>query len=108
MNKFSEKKNRLSKISVSQKDGSAFPYGRVLVGKKCSVFGEFGVLCFLVTAVLKFALLPYHRQYVQCSTEPPERKLLLKEINIIYITQLIVLISKYLLITSHATTSISM
>ena len=28
-------------------------------GKKCSFFGKFGVLCFLETPVLKFALLPY-------------------------------------------------
>ena len=27
-------------------------------GKKCSFFGKFGVLCFLVTPVLRFALLP--------------------------------------------------
>ena len=30
--------------------------------KKGSFFGKFGVLCFLVTTVLRFALLPYHRQ----------------------------------------------
>ena len=29
------------------------------VGKKSSVFGKLGVLCFLVTAVLEFALLSY-------------------------------------------------
>ena len=27
--------------------------------RKCSFFGRFGVLCFLVTSVLKFAFLPY-------------------------------------------------
>ena len=27
-------------------------------GKKCSFFGKFGVLCFLVTSILRFALLP--------------------------------------------------
>ena len=32
-------------------------------GKKCSFFGKFGVLCFLVTSVLKFAFLPYYRRY---------------------------------------------
>ena len=31
-------------------------------GKKCSFFGKFGVLCFLETPVLKFALLPYYRR----------------------------------------------
>ena len=30
-------------------------------GKKCSFSGKFGVLCFLETTVLKFALLPYYR-----------------------------------------------
>ena len=29
-------------------------------GKKCSFFQQFGVLCFLVTRVLRFALLPYY------------------------------------------------
>ena len=33
-------------------------------GKKCSFFGKFGVLCFIVTPVLRFALLPYYRQLV--------------------------------------------
>ena len=28
-------------------------------GKKCSFFGKFAVLCFLVTSVLRFALLPF-------------------------------------------------
>ena len=28
-------------------------------GKKCSFFGKFGVLCFLETLVLRFALLPF-------------------------------------------------
>ena len=32
--------------------------------KKCQgFFGKFGVLCFLETPVLRFALLPYYRQY---------------------------------------------
>ena len=33
--------------------------------KKCSFFGKFGVLCFLETPVLRFALLPYYRQVVK-------------------------------------------
>ena len=33
-------------------------------GKKCSFCGKFDVLCFLVTAVGRFALLPYYRWYV--------------------------------------------
>ena len=31
-------------------------------GKKCLFFGDFGVLCFLETPVLRFALLPYSRR----------------------------------------------
>ena len=33
-------------------------------GKKCLCFGNFGVLCFLETPVLRFALLSYYRRYV--------------------------------------------
>ena len=33
-------------------------------GKKCLFFGNFGVLCFLKTLVLRFPLLPYYRQTV--------------------------------------------
>ena len=33
-------------------------------GKKCSFFGEFSMLCFFETPVLRFALLPYYRRYV--------------------------------------------
>ena len=32
-------------------------------GKKCLFFGKFGMLCFLETAVLRFALLPYYRRF---------------------------------------------
>ena len=32
--------------------------------KKCSFFWKFEVLCFLVTSVLRFALLPYHRRII--------------------------------------------
>ena len=31
-------------------------------GKQCSFFGKFGVLCFLEIPILRFTLLPYHRQ----------------------------------------------
>ena len=34
----------------------------LLVGKKCSFFGKFDVICFPVTPVLRFALLPYYRR----------------------------------------------
>ena len=33
-------------------------------GKKCSFFGKFGVLSFLVTSVLRLAFLSYYRQVV--------------------------------------------
>ena len=35
---------------------------------KFSFFRKFGVLCFLVTSVLRFALLSYYRQYVSWFT----------------------------------------
>ena len=34
------------------------------MGKKCSFFGKVGVLYFLVTPVLRFALLPYYQRYL--------------------------------------------
>ena len=34
-------------------------YVYVSGGKKCAFSGKFGVLCFLVTSVLRFAILPY-------------------------------------------------
>ena len=37
-----------------------------LIRKKCSFFGKFGVLCFLKTPVLRFAILSYYRRnYLQ-------------------------------------------
>ena len=41
-----------------------FYYVRKIVGKKRSFFGKFGVLCILVTSVLRFALLPYYQRNV--------------------------------------------
>ena len=35
----------------------------LLIRKKCLFFGNFGVLCFLETPVLRFALFPYSRRY---------------------------------------------
>ena len=40
-------------------------YQKVSGGKKCSFFGKCGVLCFLETPVLRFALLPYYRRDVR-------------------------------------------
>ena len=37
-------------------------YVCVLGGKKCSVFGKIGALCFLEISVLRLALLPYYRR----------------------------------------------
>ena len=39
-------------------------YVCISLGKKCSFFGNFSVLYFYVTSVLRFALLPYYRRYV--------------------------------------------
>ena len=44
-------------------------------GKKCLFFGNFGVLCFLETPVLRFALLPYYRRsYDSHATQLMENK----------------------------------
>ena len=55
---FQVKTNKSLKMSVI----STCTYVCVLGGKKCSFFGKFGVLCFLETPVLRFALLAYYRQ----------------------------------------------
>ena len=39
-------------------------YMSVSVGIKRSFFGKFGLLCFLVTSVLRFTLLPYYRRHI--------------------------------------------
>ena len=51
-----------------------YAYVRVRIpGKECSFFSKFDVLCFLVTPVLRFALLPYYLWYiVHWRTKPPE------------------------------------
>ena len=46
------------------------------VSKKCSFFEKFGVLCFLVTPVLKFALLPYYQRIQRNSLEIQVREFL--------------------------------
>ena len=43
-------------------------------GKKCLFFGNFGVLCFLETPVLRFALLPYYKRI--CCMQYPCRSFL--------------------------------
>ena len=66
-----DKNHHKSAIYVSNKDLNSTPSfllkTRAIVcvsgRKKCSFFGKFGVLCFLETFVLRFALLPYYRRY---------------------------------------------
>ena len=40
-------------------------------GKKCLFSGNFGVLCFLETPVLRFALLPYYRRFQRINVVNP-------------------------------------
>ena len=47
---------------VGNKANGRIKYVSLSGGKKCQFFGKFGLLCFLVTSVLRFALLPYYRQ----------------------------------------------
>ena len=60
-------KGRISKrVFQESKDGFLMFSGRSngvrVRGKKCLFFGNFGVLCFLETPVLRFTLLPYYRR----------------------------------------------
>ena len=60
------KKTKHVKFSEKRKFFTQW-YAHVYVcirSKKCSFFGKFGVLCFLETPVLKFALLPYYRRKI--------------------------------------------
>ena len=55
------------KVKICGKDSlRAIPYcyQRVSGSKKCLLFGNIGVLCFLETPVLRFARLPYARRLV--------------------------------------------
>ena len=51
-----------NKLSVIRQKGEFFVC--VSGGKKCSFLEKFGMLCFLETPVLRFALLPYYRQII--------------------------------------------
>ena len=53
-------------------------------GKTCLFFGNFGVLCFLETPVLRFALLPYYRRIVLVGTPLKLCFLQHKAINALY------------------------
>ena len=59
------KKAKQAKISEKQTflPPDTYTYVCVSGGKKCLFFGNFGVLCFLETPVLRFALLPYYWQF---------------------------------------------
>ena len=59
-NFFSTKKNVLKMRLI--KTGCLNSHVCVSGGKKCLFFRNFGVLCFLETPVLRFALLPYYRR----------------------------------------------
>ena len=48
--------------SILSQNGEFQTYVWESEGKKCSIFGKFGVLCFLETTVFRFALLPYYRR----------------------------------------------
>ena len=66
-------KGRISK-RVFQENKARHTYISVSGGKKCLFFGKFGVLCFLETPVLRFALLPYYqRKLIQ--DQPKFRKI---------------------------------
>ena len=66
----SEKKITVTKIckNIIKKDfkeigAKVFSHNTLYVsGKKYSFFGKFGVLCLLVTPILRFAPLPYYRR----------------------------------------------
>ena len=53
----------MRKTNISCPPGT-HTYVCVSGGKKCSFFGKFGVLRFLDTPVLRFALLPYYRRVI--------------------------------------------
>ena len=50
-----------------------YTYVSVSGGNKWSFFGTFGMLCCLVTPVLRFALLPYYRR-IHCLKVSTEHK----------------------------------
>ena len=62
--------HRIKTSVIWQKGDSQTACVCVSGGKKCLFFGNFGVLCFLETPVLRFALLPYYRRKVQKVAEP--------------------------------------
>ena len=61
---YKKTKHEHAKFSVKQTflTTDTHTYVCVSEGKKHPLFGKFGVLCFLVTPVLRFALLPYYQR----------------------------------------------
>ena len=59
-NKLKIKKNKLNNSSVIRQKEESQNIRMRIRGKKCSIFGKFGVLYFLVTSILRFALLPHY------------------------------------------------
>ena len=61
---YKKTKHEHAKFSVKQTflTTDTHTYVCVSEGKKHPLFGKFGVLCFLVTPVLRFVLLPYYQR----------------------------------------------
>ena len=55
-------KQRISKRSLQQKKARQH-FRKTNISYPLSFLEKFGVLCFAVTSILKFVLLPYHQQY---------------------------------------------
>ena len=62
MDKSQDGGNNKSQIFQHLLPPDTHTYTCVSVGKKCSFFVKFGVVCFLVTSVLRLALLPYYQR----------------------------------------------
>ena len=64
------KKIKHAKFSEKRTFLNTYTYVCISGGKRCSFFGQFGVLCFLETPVLRFVLLPYCRRHLESLTKP--------------------------------------
>ena len=64
------------KTNISEPQIRTRTYVCVSGGKKCSFFGKFGVLCFLETLVLRFALLRYYRKTADLKAKIVKRSLI--------------------------------
>ena len=59
---------------IFRKTNVSYPLIRTPEGKKCSFFGKLGVLCFLETPLLRFALLPYYRRLTHLHLFPANKQ----------------------------------